>query len=404
MVEEKNKEEKSNLPVVSNDKFLKVIPKRAITQIADIGRKVFKIAGAGAIAITGLGMSALNIPIIGAIGIGTFIGASARLGTNIIYKTEPGLMFMSRKKASGERQIYQDTRISLARHMRDFSAGEKASMMGLQMLVGFSRYKESLKGSPSTEREDGTKVYNQRYSTVTHTVNLKNFQMLENLGLIEIESMNEITKNNGMVARIFGKEPKLKTSLLIPEKVGFRNWESLKEIAKARISRDQETLERNTVTPKKIVFKLTDKPIDFEDMYLKINGAREFESRKEKTALRRFFGIFAEKRGILSKTGIEIKKDALGRDTLIYNSKSNFSERMSTELEKGRVSLACKDESNQKRIRELNEQFLENTNSALDETTLDEINDVGHPRVENEKQISMSDAIKDSDDEKSERA
>ena len=99
----------------------------------------------------------------------------------------------------------------------------------------------------------------------------------------------------------------------------------MKEIAKARLSGDKETLEKSAVTPKKVIFRLTDKPIDFEDMYLKINGARKYESRKEKTALRRFFGIFAEKRGTLSKPGIDIKKDALGRNTLIYNAKNNFS-------------------------------------------------------------------------------
>ena len=120
----------------------------------------------------------------------TFIGAGFRASSNILHKSEPSLMFVSKRK-NGEIQIFQDTRLNLAKNMRDYNATEKAGMMALQTLVGFSRYKENLKHSDYELGENGEKIYLQKISTVTHGINLKTLKMLEDLGYIKIDSMEE---------------------------------------------------------------------------------------------------------------------------------------------------------------------------------------------------------------------
>ena len=170
---------------------------------------------------------------------------------------------------------------------------------------------------------------------------------------------------------------------MISEKVGFRNWESLKEITRAKVSGDQETLDKNKVMLKKVVFKLTDKPIDFEDMYLKVNGAREFESKDERIATNRFFGIFAKKRGILGKKGVDIKKDLFGRDVLVYNSKESFGEKMEKKLVKGQESLQLKKSGKTpeaiqtENVNAINEVFLNRTGAKVDNSVKKQVEQLG---------------------------
>lgn len=338
MEEQKNEK----LPVVVKDRSLQDTVNNIARTAYDLTRKGAKVIGAGALGITLLGASTLLASAAAPVAAATTIASIytlTRAGMNAIYKTEPSLMFMSRKGLSGERKIYQDTRVDLASKMTGYKAGEKAGMMGLQTLVGFSRYKESLKGTPYTEREDGSKVYIPKYSTVTHTVNLKNFRMLEQLGLIEIESMDDKFKKPGIIGRAIGAEPKGKQSLLLFEKLGFRNFADLGTIAKAFVIRDKDTLDRKKVDLNKVTFRLTDKPIDFEDMYLKVNGARPYESKEEQVALRRFLSIFGQGRGILGSKPIDIGKDVFERDIILYGRKENFATRMRPALEAGQVEM-----------------------------------------------------------------
>lgn len=338
--------EESLLPIVVKDRSLTNILNVATKQGYDLGRKFLKILGAGAIGFVGLGVASIGNPIVTTAGIATSIYSIVRGAQNILYKTEPGLMFVTRASLYGERKILQDTRIGLASHMYGYNKYEKAGMMALQALIGSARFKENLKGTPYMQKEDGTRVYTQKYSTVTHTVNLRTFEALSDLGLIEIESIDEKFKNTGKIAQKLKLQPKGKKSFLIPEKIGFNNFKSLTELSRAAIKGDKEELEKNKVVMKKITFRLTDKPIDFEDMYLKLNNAKPYESEKEKEALKTFGLIFNKRRGVLGKKNIDIGKDVLGRDVILYNRKEeNFSQRMEYCLEKGIEQLnAIKEE------------------------------------------------------------
>lgn len=262
-------------------------------------------------------------------------------------------MFISQKQFDGSRAISQDA-LKIPSYLRDVSNIDKAAIMGLQTLVGFQRYKMSLResGQPQIE-SDGKKVYDQKYSTVTHSVNLNNLEYLEKAGYIEIISQEEEFKHNP-----FSLKKKPLRSLLIPEKIGFSNTKGLKQIFDAVKTGNKEELENLKKNFKKVTFRLTDKDINFDEVYRKINGYSEFESKEEKDALRRFRPIFGESSsklpGVLSskmitdnggkltcgdrKRKIDIKVDKFGRPYLDYNAKESFGERIERELQNSRIS------------------------------------------------------------------
>ena len=63
-------------------------------------------------------------------------------------KTEPTLLFGTRKLASGALGIYQDPyNMNLMTRMIGYNKNEKMNMMGVQTLVGLARYKSILANS-----------------------------------------------------------------------------------------------------------------------------------------------------------------------------------------------------------------------------------------------------------------
>lgn len=254
------------------------------------------------------------------------LGTGVRTIQNTLYKTEPSLMFISRKR-NGERQIFQDTRINLATKMKDYNVTEKAGMMGLQTLVGFSRYKENLKGADYEIGEDGEKIYCQKFSTVTHGINLKTLKMIEDLGYIKIDQVEEKFRKN-IIDGILGREPRGLRKLLIAEKLGFRNYGDLKKIAISTLKGDKETLESMKKNFSKVTFRLTDKQIDFDELYRKSANISEIKNKKEQTALRRLSIIFDNKQGIFATRNIDIGKDNFGRDIIKYNTNEPLGKRV----------------------------------------------------------------------------
>lgn len=416
--EKKDEEKNSNLPKIVSDNPLSKIINENKYKIADGGRRGLKILGATSLFVLGVGSAAIAPGIVGTSLLLGGIYAGVRAGANVIYKTEPSLMFVSKRGQDGERQIFQDTRIGLDSHMKDFDVYEKSSMMALQALIGFERYKQSLKGTPYTEKENGVKVYDQKYSTVTHKANFRNFDALIDLGLIESDKVADrqpVPKYRGFIGSVrkavsnIGKSkddlensqeniPTKKTYLIF-EKLGFGRFDELKKMGKAFISGDKKTLRSYETELKKVNFRLTDKPIDFEDIYLKINGARPYESQEEKRGLNRFKYIFLEEpvtrgdkvvinQGILVSKKIDIGKDSTGRPILIYGKRS-FSERMrpilEQELEKKSIETgensieknSVEQEKNKDKIAQKTDEFLENTGSKVDASVIDSINQVG---------------------------
>ena len=344
-MEEKKQEAQEDvssiLPVVQKDKELLKEGNKS-----DLFRRIGKIAKGAAFGITALTVAAVGgtvIPYLVPGVIGSGIATGITIGgmltgvkglfdsaKNAIYREEPDLMFITKRNIDNSIGIYQNTKLNLAEHMKGYKPEEKGAMMQLQGLIGFSRYKDALAANSSyTVRPDGTKVYNQLFSTQTHSVNLRTFEAMEKLGLIEI-----VKKDDKVGRTLFTRKPKEKKSLLLFERIGFENKRDLSDIRDAIRNRDREALDKKKRTMEKWTFKMTDKPINFAELYAKYQGLIPCESIEEKKAVRTFCMIFNSKHGILTQKNIDIGKDKFGRDILLYDVEENFAARTDREIDK----------------------------------------------------------------------
>ena len=209
-------------------------------------------------------------------------------------------------------------RLDLIKKIKDFNPIEKAEFMTLQTIILLQRYKKELEGTkkePSTKIE-GVNLYPKKFSTVTHGINIKNMQQLEKLGYIEIQNdLNEIQYKRN----IFGKKSEYKKTLLL-ERWGFGETEEAKNIFKAIIKRDKDKIESSKKVMKKVEFKLTDKPINFEELYKLCNSSNK-ENRKKVSRFRR---IFDKDEGILKTRNIDIFQDKYGMAEIRYTSQKTF--------------------------------------------------------------------------------
>ena len=310
---------KSDLPVVRDNESLSVRMQRNIPKVIDGLKRTGKIVAYTAGALGCLGASATVAPVAGMIGFTLFAAGSIN---NVLYKKAPSLMFVTRK-SFGETQIFQNAGIPDIVRLSSYDRVEKGSLMALQTLIGFSRYKDALKGSPYTV-EDGQKVYTERMSTVTHGMNIKNLQMLEKLGYIKIDSIEDRFKRG--LGKVLPGNPRPKKSLMIAEKLGFGNFEDIRKIGKAFFTGDRKTLDEMKKDFSKISFRFTDKEIDIEDLYSKFNGEKQYESQDEKIAIKRFFPILHKTRGLFATKGIGISRDRFGRQFIDYKPEKSFIE------------------------------------------------------------------------------
>lgn len=337
---EENKQ--SNLPVKSEEKGL-LKGNTKLANITDSIRRVGKIIGAGAVSFVGLGMLVapgmlpLNIA-----GFGVLTGGITRLAQNVNLKVEPNLLFGS-KKVDDEILIFQDpANIRLASRMAGYENYEKAAMMGMQTLIGLSRYKDNLKDSSFEIGEDGQKIYSQKFATVTHSINLDNLKYLEDLGYIKIDSTEETFKGKTLdekLTALGSKDGKVK-SYLIMEKLGFGNFGGVKDAFKAMRSKDEKVKDENREIMKKVTFRLTDKPLDFEEIANFSNPkVRKSLSPEKRLAVNRLASMSRIMRG----RKIEVEKDAFGRDTIKYPTRAENAEinRRRKEAKKERAKKAA---------------------------------------------------------------
>lgn len=375
-MEEKN----SNLPMKVTERSLLDKGRDALPNITDGLKRAGKVAGSLVLALGGLTVTTIAPIVLPTIAAGalTVAGYAAavhgvvKFSQNAGLKTEPSLLFGTRT-VNGEKRIFQDS-TQLPTYMKGYSAAHKGALMGLQTLVGFQRYKENLRGSNFELDENGNKVYSQKISTVTHGINIKNLEALETLGYIKIDS-EETKFHTSRISELLHREPKEKRSLLIAEKIGFGNTEDLKKIARFVLKRDKDGLEGMKKNFTKITFRLTDKPIDFEELFERVNnlerepssaktleeqaklsGVSVEELRKKKEtidALRRYNLVFGKKRGILAKKNIGIKYDRFKRPILDYNPKETFFQKYTRTHPDMQVAAGKKDERAEKFEEEL---------------------------------------------------
>ena len=343
-----------NLPMKQEKQLVDLKTQKNITDILKKSGKVISSLGiaGGAILIGGTVaiVAPAVAPVVSTLALMGATISSAKALSNIVYKSEPSLTFVSKKSTDGTISIFQDA-LSLPSYLRGISIADKASIMGLQTLIGFQRFKADCKvnGTPTIQSNDKM-VYEQKFSTVTHSVNLNNLKALADAGYIEIlEEQEEVHRIEGIEKALRIKPRKMK-SLLIMEQIGFANISGIKKTFSAFLSGDKEKLESMKKTMKKVTFRLTDKEINFEDIYKKINGYEPYENEEEKKNLKRLRTIFGNGNsrvpGVLSdramlqedgakcmdrKSKIDIHYDKFGRPVLEYDAKESFGEKIDRE-------------------------------------------------------------------------
>ena len=313
-------QKQNNLPIeVKQKAMLANYP--AIGKTVDSLRRATAILGSTAAMVVGLGMTVAPIPGAAIAGYTVFGAGLARFTQNVTLKTEPTLLFGS-KKQGDEIGIYQDLLdFGTSSRMAGYEPLEKMSMMGLQTLVGFSRYKQNLKDTPFEVDKNGQKIYSQKFATLTHGINLENFKALEALGYIKIDSMTSQFEPKSLdekIAALTKKKGEPKRSYLLMEKIGFGNWSGAKDAVKAMLFGDEKEKENNSKEMQKVSFRLTDKPIDFEEI-------KKFRSPQYRKSLPPETVRAAAKIGMMARLmdsrKLSIEQDAFGRDYIKYPSR-----------------------------------------------------------------------------------
>lgn len=311
----------------SNNLPVEVKPKSLLAEYPGVGkafdslRRTGAIIGSATTMFLGLGITAFPFPPATIVGYSMFAAGLARFTQNTTLKTEPTLLFGS-KKQGDEIGIYQDLlNFGTSTRMAGYDSLEKMSMMGIQTLVGFSRYKQNLKDTPYEETENGQKIYSQKFATLTHGINLENFKALETLGYIKIDSMTSQFEPKSLdekIAALTQKKGQPKRSYLLMEKIGFGNWSGARDAVKAMLFGDEKAKESNSKEMQKVSFRLTDKPIDFEEI-------KKFRNPQYRKSLSPEVSKAAFKIGMMARLmenrQLSIKQDAFGRDYIKYPSR-----------------------------------------------------------------------------------
>lgn len=341
----------NNLPIKANQSLSSKVNKISL-RAKEIAKKVGKCAFYGGITLVGLGASAIGTLPVAIAGFGVLSVGLARGYQNLFYRNQPDLMFSTRKVIhKNSTQITQDAlRLDIMNKIKDFNTMEKGSLMALQTLVGLQRYKKELENTTKFQTDTPEiNVYPKKFHTTTHGINIKNMEVLEKLGYIQIDREN-IDNNT-------------KKKLLIVERLGFGEFKTVGDIAKAAIKGDKEFVEKNKKEFRTIEFRLTDKPINFQELYELCNDRSK--DNKLRTPARRLAPIFDKKYGLLKTKKIDIEIDKCGMPKIIYNAEKSFVQKNETVLDKENLQERVKVEefTNEKQA-EVVKKFLKKEKSC----------------------------------------
>ncbi len=296
----------NNLPIKVNNK-LSLQSKRNIRRVGEKLKKIGKITVDIGISAAGIVLMAVpSSPLLAVLGAGIYAVGGTKAIKKTIYKKYDDMLFLTRRNLKGERKIFQDaTDVRGLKIMKDFKAGEKAALMGLQTLVGLQRYKqeaEDLKQKKIPIENKDYCAYNTVFSTVTHGINIKTFQALNDLGYINIDSL----------------EDKGESSLVF-EKLTFGQLK-IKNILKK-----ESHLEK--VKMQKIKFRLTDKPFDLEQLYNEYLQLKNSKDVNDMARLQKVDSVVRIMR-LLKRRKIDIERDKLGMLKINYHADKSFANRM----------------------------------------------------------------------------
>lgn len=341
--------ENTNLPISVNNKLQNRI-KNKIPRLKEISKKIGKCILYGGISFAGLGVAVIGGPALMPLGFASLGIGIAREYQNLLYRNQSDLMFSTRKILhKNSTLISQDPfRFDIMGKMKDFSAIEKGSLMALQTLIGLQRYKKQLENKIKEPSDmPGINIYSKKFHTQTHGINIKNMKALEKLGYIKIDNNLENSES--------------KRKLILFERLGFGETKAVKNIVKAALKGDKKFLESSKKEIQTVEFRLTDKPINFEELYELCNNRQE--DNQLRTPARRLATIFDKNYGLLKTQSIDIQMDSYGMPTIVYNAKKSFA----NEMENNKVK------SKKPSIRDTLKYIPQNENQLENENTKEQI-------------------------------
>ena len=303
----------NNLPIETSNK-LPIEKKRQQNRMKQNLKRIGKIALNAGIALSGFAIATIGGPVATTIGGVTFLISGTNAGKNLILKKpNKESMFVTSKNLKGEISLLQDsTDFKTMQKTKGLEPQEKAALMGLEMLVGMQNYKQQFsdQDEKTQKAQDGeNNVYEPIFKTITHGVNIKTIEALEKMGYLQIEE----------------KEPKNK-SILFFEKMQFGQYKQAREALVAKIKSDKENLKNVEKQMYEIKFKLTDRPLNIEEIY---QSYLECKTTRGNAPLKRI-GIIIE---ALKNQNIDIETNDLGESVIKSNSEQSFATRVQKEYE-----------------------------------------------------------------------
>lgn len=300
-------ENKALMPI--NNK-LPIEQKRNISRINDGFKRTGKIVLSGAATLAGVAIG-------GPVGFTVSVVSLANAVQETMYKRTKGSMFMTKKNIKGEISAWQDIwKLKNFSQLKGLIKEQKAAMMGLEILTHLDRYKQQFSDQnkitkPSRNGEYG--VYTTVFTTKTHGINIKTIEALEKLGYLQIES----------------KEPRNK-SILLSEKITFKEYKEAKEAIIAKITLDKENIKKHEKQLYDIRLRLTDKPLDLEEIYKNYLEVRNTKGKNENRKSLRRIGIMFE---LLQDTNIDFERDSIGILQIKNNSEESFAKRIEKQIQ-----------------------------------------------------------------------
>ena len=281
-------------------------------------KELAKSLGYAGVATSGIGISLVGAPVIG---VPILVAGIVGIEQKIINASAPesstfeGCLFKLTKKSKhrsldqsslfNPEEVAKMTNIFKGDSEHDQRRG-KGSMMLLQTLVLLQREKMILERRANSKDDNG--AYDRNYQTRTHARNVKNLEALERLGYIAIEDISEYKKK-----------------YQITERLGFGQVKDALKATKAMLIGSHEEKEKYKKQLYTVKFRLTDKNIDFDELY------DAFKSQKNEDVTSTFRGLYSKEYGILAQKKLDICKDFNGMPMIGYDAKQSYTDRVDSE-------------------------------------------------------------------------
>lgn len=288
---------KENLPMIvpENQMVIKRNRKRMIEKVKKIGKFSLDV-----LVVCGGIMNGSTIALLGIVPLAAIRGAQ----NGIMQRIDKNSIFALR----GSSEICQDsTHRKPFKKMKGFNKSEKSAVMGVELMLMLKKMQQQYSDNEKIEKEQSPeqeiKTYPKVISIETHSTNIELLDALNELGYIKKQ-----------------EKKFLKNSRLIIERLGFGEVKSAMKAMRSALKKE----DRYKKEIYHYSFKLTDKPLDFEEIYQKYKESKENDGKSA-------INIIGQKFETLRGRNLDIAIDEMGEPQLIENANESFANRVERE-------------------------------------------------------------------------